>query len=175
MTEQFTQEGFEEILRSIPDDQFRSAMHMLFYEKNRRDSQPLITAREDEIAQEYHKANPPEEDAETGHPVWVQPYGAHDAWPISATVVHNGTVWHNIAGVPNVWEPGNDGPVPTWQAQASEDPEDPEPGSQEWAEGVDYVIGDEVVYQGVTYRVIQDHTSAGQWTPDAVASLYEPQ
>jgi len=38
-------------------------------------------------------------------PQWVQPQGAHDAYPINAEVIHNGQ--HYISTVPsNVWEPG---------------------------------------------------------------------
>lgn len=50
---------------------------------------------------------------------WVQPTGAHDAYPIGAIVSHNGTRWRStILG--NVWEPGvsgwvdADSDVPAW-------------------------------------------------------------
>lgn len=32
--------------------------------------------------------------------------------------------------------------------------------------------GDLLTYKGKTYRIVQAHTSAAHWTPDAVASLY---
>lgn len=35
-----------------------------------------------------------------------------------------------------------------------------------------YSVGDEIVYNGVTYKVVQAHTSQAGWTPNAVPSLY---
>lgn len=45
---------------------------------------------------------------------WKQPLGAHDAYPVHAIVSHNDKIWQNICGKLNVWQPGADGPVPTW-------------------------------------------------------------
>jgi hypothetical protein len=39
-------------------------------------------------------------------PAWVQPTGAHDAYPIGAVVSHKGKVWLNPTYAANVWEPG---------------------------------------------------------------------
>jgi hypothetical protein len=39
-------------------------------------------------------------------PPWVQPTGAHDAYPAGAVVTHNGKTWTNTHGNGNVWEPG---------------------------------------------------------------------
>lgn len=41
----------------------------------------------------------------TDYPEWVQPTGAHDAYPMGATVSHNGKHWVSTANA-NVWEPG---------------------------------------------------------------------
>lgn len=38
-------------------------------------------------------------------PVWVQPTGAQDAYPIAACVTHNGQEWISLYAA-NVWEPG---------------------------------------------------------------------
>ena len=44
----------------------------------------------------------------SGYPAWVQPTGAHDAYPIGFRVSHAGQNWQsNIAA--NVWEPGTPG------------------------------------------------------------------
>lgn len=174
-------------IAALPDVEFHELRQWMVDQARLREARPLVVAREDEIAREFHAANPTAADPDTGHLVWFQPTGAHDAWPIDATVTHNGRVWVNISGVPNVWEPGADGPVPTWRERDVDDapaPEYPgdddepdgsapeEPQTPAWEPGVDYKIGNVVDYQGVEYRVIQDHTSAGHWTPDAVASLY---
>jgi len=38
--------------------------------------------------------------------------------------------------------------------------------------GVNYVIGDKVVYTDKLYKVLQNHTSQESWTPDAASSLF---
>ena len=43
---------------------------------------------------------------ESGLPAWVQPTGAHDAYPLNAEVTHNGQNWRNTGSNANVWEPG---------------------------------------------------------------------
>lgn len=39
-------------------------------------------------------------------PDWVQPTGAHDAYPLGAQVAHNGQHWINTGSDANTWEPG---------------------------------------------------------------------
>jgi hypothetical protein len=41
-----------------------------------------------------------------GYPAWVQPTGAHDAYPLNFRVTHNGQDWENTGSTANVWEPG---------------------------------------------------------------------
>ena len=41
-----------------------------------------------------------------------------------------------------------------------------------WRSGVPYAAGQRVVFNGVLYKVLQDHTSQDDWTPDAVPALY---
>lgn len=43
----------------------------------------------------------------------------------------------------------------------------------EWASGVSYSVGYKVQYNGKLWRVVQAHTSQADWTPEAVASLWE--
>lgn len=49
-----------------------------------------------------------------------------------------------------------------------------------WAENKAYTVGDKLTYgtNGVgdpqLYKVVQDHTSQADWTPNAAASLYVP-
>ena len=38
------------------------------------------------------------------HP-WVQPIGAHDAYPVDAKVTHKGQIWQSSV-TNNIWEPG---------------------------------------------------------------------
>lgn len=129
--------------------------------------------REDEIAAGFHESQGTlnTEDVATA-PQWVQPVGAHDAWPVGALVSHAGHTWRNTAGVVNVWEPGADGPVPTWTRIEDEEGEDM--SAPLWRTGVSYITGEIISYEGGEYRVIQDHTSADHWLPDQTVSLYEP-
>lgn len=46
-------------------------------------------------------------------------------------------------------------------------------GPDAWAAGVSYAVGDEVTYDGSTYRCVQSHTSQDAWTPAAVPALWE--
>ena len=41
-----------------------------------------------------------------------------------------------------------------------------------WRAGVEYVTGQRVLHGGVLYKVLQDHTSQDDWTPDAAPSLF---
>ena len=41
-----------------------------------------------------------------------------------------------------------------------------------WVDGKAYVLGDELQYKGMLYRVIQAHTSQLDWTPDIVPALF---
>lgn len=42
----------------------------------------------------------------------------------------------------------------------------------EWREGVAYTTGQRIRYNGTLYKVLQDHTSQADWTPDAAPSLF---
>lgn len=141
-------------------------------ERGRRNTLAAVLRREDEIAAGYHESQGTlNTDDETNAPEWVQPVGAHDAWPVGALVSHAGHTWRNTAGVVNVWEPGSDGPVPTWTRIDYEEGEGMD--IPLWRAGVDYITGEIVTYDGTEYRVLQDHTSAGHWLPDQTVSLYE--
>ena len=41
-----------------------------------------------------------------------------------------------------------------------------------WREGVEYKTGQRVRHDGTLYKVLQDHTSQADWTPDAAPSLF---
>lgn len=41
-----------------------------------------------------------------------------------------------------------------------------------WRAGMDYKAGKRVRYIGTLYRVLQDHTSQTDWTPEAAPSLF---
>lgn len=43
-----------------------------------------------------------------------------------------------------------------------------------WEAGVNYKIGTRIRYDDILYKVLQDHTSQIDWTPDITISLYAP-
>ena len=81
--------------------------------------------------------------------------------------LHNGKLYEALqAHVTQAdWQPPN---VPALWREVVE-----APGTPEWAVGVAYKVGDEVTYQGATYRCLQAHTSQAGWTPVAVPSLWQ--
>lgn len=42
----------------------------------------------------------------------------------------------------------------------------------EWQTGIEYTKGTFLQYDSILYRVLQDHTSQADWTPDKAVSLY---
>lgn len=126
------------------------------------------------------------------YPPYKQPTGAHDALPTGAIVAHKRRIWRTDLPTLNVWEPGT--PNTMWvditdmlltqanqapQPDAPEEADVPEPepetedtGVQEWAPNLNVAPGERYTFQGDTYEVIQGHTSASHWPPNAVPALY---
>lgn len=110
---------------------------------------------------------------------WVQPTGAHNAYPERWVVRHAGRLWQSKIPA-NVWEPGADGPVPTWEDVTPTSSEhvvgaggsDSSTAAAAWASGVDYTVGVVVTYGGKKYRCLQKHTSLPGWEPTAVPALW---
>ena len=41
-----------------------------------------------------------------------------------------------------------------------------------WVEGVNYEVGERVLYNEILYKVLQAHASQADWTPDVAVSLF---
>lgn len=118
-------------LATLTDEEFRVLRRAVLDEKARRDAAPAVGEALDAAAQGYHAANPPET-TDDGTPIWCQPRGAFDAWPVGVVVAHAGKRWRNILPEVNLNEPGNDGPTPTWEDITPPPPEPkPEPEPEE--------------------------------------------
>lgn len=143
----------------------------------------------------------PERDPDSGAeipPPYVQPAGAHDAYPegkritwedglvyaaardgVAHTPAEAAEEWRQVEDEPDEPEPADpddadpEGEDPEEEDRGDDPEESPTPEIPEWEVGAAYEIGDELTYQGVTYRLIQNHTSAAHWPPDQVASIYE--
>ena len=116
-------------LQSLSDEEFRGLRRAVLDEKTRRDAAPAVAHALDAAVQEYYEANPPAT-TDDGTPIWCQPGGAFNAWPVGAVVEHVGRRWRNILPEVNPHEPGNDGPTPTWEDITEPEPE-PEPEPEE--------------------------------------------
>lgn len=92
--------------------------------------------------------------AHTDGEEWTQPIGAHDAYPLGATVTHGDKTWENITPA-NVWEPGVSG----WREQVAE-------GYPAWVQptgGHDaYNTGDRVSFEGTNY---ESRIDGNTWSP----------
>lgn len=103
---------------------------------------------------------------------WIQPTGAHDAYPSWWEVKYKGKLYTSLIPA-NTTTPGSD---PRWWKEITEKPEVPvDPNApKEWnGEYFQYFANDKVTYKGVIYRVVQSHTSQPGWMPDIVPALYE--
>lgn len=105
-------------------------------------------------------------------PEYVQPLGAHDAYPLGTFVTQDGKIYRSLHSG-NVWEPKLHPDL--WEEVNAEDvPPQPEtPPAPDWGVGKAYKVGDLLTYKGTVYRIVQAHTSAAHWTPDTVPALYK--
>lgn len=51
-------------------------------------------------------------------------------------------------------------------------PVPPEPGVPLWEPGITVAVGQEYLYSGKTYVVVQDHVTQSDWTPDKAKTLW---
>lgn len=202
-----------EDIEGLSDDEFGDLLSLVWREQSRRDTLRNAADEAERLAARYLEARDgavqsvpsPPGPGPDGQPVvdpaqptvaladiaaWVQPTGAHDAYPQGYPVQHGGRVWRSkMAG--NVWEPGADGPVPTWEditglstitTPDDDTPPDvdvdPDPGGgvpPAWEEGATYEPGDRVTYQGHTWECVSRHTAwpGTGWTPDRTPSMWK--
>ena len=98
-------------LETITDEELHQLRQAIGAEIERRRIIASAEAQADRIAHEYGEAI-----GRTDGEEWTQPTGAHDAYPLGATVTHKGKQWENLTPA-NVWEPGVSG----WREVAGED------------------------------------------------------
>lgn len=96
---------------------------------------------------------------------WVQPTGAHDAYPLDWIVTHNGAEWASLIPA-NVWEPGVSG----WREIVPEG-EPPAAWVQPTGGHDAYALGAQVTHNGFIWTSLVD---ANVWEPtDANATLWQ--
>lgn len=94
------------------------------------------------------------------HPVWIQPVGSVDAYPVDFIVEHNNKTWKNITP-DNVWEPGTG---VLWEEIVDESaaPAGPLPWVQPVGSEDAYNIGDQVTFEGQVWESV---INANTWSP----------
>lgn len=127
-------------------------------------------------------------------PAWVDPGTDHaKMYKFGEVIKHNGQLYESTHKGLNHWNPGAQGiddriwrlipqlverpaimdeiaePEPN---QPTPQPTTPTVNTNKWKSGVKYSTGQEVSYQGKTYRVVQAHTSQPGWEPSNVPALW---
>lgn len=93
---------------------------------------------------------------------WRQPTGAHDAYPLDATVTFGGKTWTNLTPA-NVWTPGVSG----WAEVTAGPPAWLQPTGAQDA----YPLGAKVTYQGQTWT---NTIAANVWAPGVAGWTVTP-
>lgn len=146
--------------QSLTDDEVAQLKAEASLEQDRRIRVAQAPIKAEELAVEYLK------DVGRDHGSdWVQPTGAHDAYPLGYQVVHNQIVWESLIPA-NTTTPGSD---PRWWKDLTtvEDPNVWSPNAKT------YVVGDIVTFNGKSYECLQAHTSQAGWEPNVVPALWK--
>lgn len=111
--------------------------------------------------------------------VWKNPGTIHsEMYLLGDSVSHNGRVWESTHSGLNHWEPGAPGiDYRIWQdvtdSVLNDGETDDTSENPEWKPGVNYSVGDIITHNGISYEVIQGHTSQEGWTPLDVPALFK--
>jgi len=143
---------------SLTDVEVSELKMQAILEEERRHRIALAPMQAEAISIEYFKDVGITEGSE-----WIQPTGAHDAYPLNYTVVKGGKTWKSLIPA-NVWAPGLD--PRWWEDQTPVDDGIWNPNYHS------YLVDDVVDYNGVSYKCLQTHTSQPDWTPEAVPALW---
>ncbi|TQE43562.1 hypothetical protein EJK80_06020 [Corynebacterium phoceense] len=176
-------------ITEVPEDKLRLLGIEGARERTRREAQTSAEQAQAEVVKELQDAgklplpdaltDPEELPADTSDvPEWVDPGVDHSAMYREGDIVrHNGRIVRSTHKGLNSWEPGAlglDGRI--WEdITPAETTEDPATGETitEWRPGIAVTAGMKLTYNGATYEVIQAHTTASHWLPDALPALYK--
>lgn len=138
-------------LKAVPDTELEQLRRDVMAEQERRTIVETAPVKADELASAYRQAT----GMQDGDP-WVQPTGAHGAYPEGWTVTHNGKTWVSLTPA-CVWEPGVSG----WREVVEEGS-----GPAEWVAPTgahdDYGIGDQVTFEG---SIFESAVDGNTWSP----------
>lgn len=95
---------------------------------------------------------------------WVQPLGAHDAYPIGARVLHSGNTWASEIAA-NVWEPGSVGAEALWTCEDCVPAEEWPVWVQPYGGSGTYVSGAKVTHKGYHWLNTIPAPTLNVWEP----------
>lgn len=179
-------------IEQLDDNDFRQLQAWVATtEKDRRAAQPAVEQAQADIVTELQdagKLDKPEaateeqakEDA-AKVPEWKNPGTRHDLmYHYDDVVRYQGKLVRSTHKGLNHWEPGTlgfDGRI--WEiieeAEESADTEETtdQPTVPEWKPGIAVKPGQKYAHNGVTYEVVQAHTTQAGWEPSAVPALWK--
>lgn len=116
----------------------------------------------------------PENEDPNDAPEWVDPEGKLSAmYTMGSVVKRHGLYYESSYQGLNQWEPGAEGVSEQVWRDVTRFWVAPE-GVGWWEQDRDLKAGDLVYFNGMTYRVLQDHTSRMRAMPHRAPKLYEP-
>lgn len=145
----------------LTDEELLQAWHDIVAEDQRRRLLRSGAEIADDLIRQYEAAVAIE------GPVPFEPMPQFGHGP-GAVVVFEGEEWRNVSGA---WLSASPADYPLGWSQQTGLPEE----APAWAPGLDVTTGDLYTYNGVTWRVIQAHTTQTGWEPDKVPALWTMQ
>lgn len=147
---ELTDEALNQLIAAAMDESRRRSV-MREAEERIATIETEYEARVSEVAGSFLSAR---DDLTEGPAPWVQPQGAHDAYPKKWEVTHGGKVWISLVAA-NSHEPGVSG----WRIVSADGPA---PWVQPSGEHDAYDLGEDVTHDG---KVWNSTTSGNVWEP----------
>ena len=196
--EEFDFDAWVEGLKAIPEDRLMDAAAAVSRERRERPARAAedkaraeVVASLAESAPDLVQAHTTLEDAKANPgkvSEWTNPGTDFlKAYRQGAVVTHDGKYWLSETEKLNVWEPGAPGVHTTIWRDVTHEVKPPAPVTDEAGEviaqgsrnnpfpfvaGVQVKAGQYVNWNGTTYKVLQGHTLADHWAPNAAPSLF---
>lgn len=196
--EDFDFDAWVEGLKAIPEDRLMDAAAAVSRERRERPARAAeekaraeIVAGLAETAPDLVSAHVTLEEAKADPgkvPAWKNPGSDFlKAFRQGAVAKHAGKYWLSETASLNTWEPGAEGVHTTIWRDVSHEVLPPAPKVDEsgkviaqgtqanpfpFVAGIQVKAGQYVNWNGIVYKVLQGHTLADHWAPDAAHSLF---
>lgn len=197
--EEFDFDAWVEGLKAIPEDRLMDATTALARERRERPARAAedkarveVVASLAESAPDLVQAHTTLEEAKANPgkvSEWTNPGTDFlKAYRQGAVVTHDGKYWLSETEKLNVWEPGAPGVHTTIWRDVTHEVKPPAPVTDEAGEviaqgsrnnpfpfvaGIQVKAGQYVLFQDQKYKVLQGHTLADHWPPNAAHSLFQ--